>query len=109
MMESRYVDREYLDEELHRLATDPAFRPRGWTAREVADFRVLVQCARAASLDTDLRNCRMLRIQPGDTRDPHKARATLSSGRAINLTFKNAESHGAVVFELLAPEMETSR
>lgn len=108
-MENRHVDREYMDEELHRLATDPVFRPKGWSAREVSDFRVLVQCARAARLDTDLRNSRMLRIQPDDTRDPHRARATLSSGRVINLTFKNTESHGAVVFEFLTPEMETSR
>lgn len=103
------MDREYMDEELHRLATDPVFQPRGWSAREVSDFRVLVQCARAARLDTDLRNSRMLRIQHDGTRDPHRARATLSSGRVINLTFKNTESHGAVVFELLTPEMETSR
>jgi hypothetical protein len=77
-MENRHVDREYMDEELHRLATDPVFRPKGWSAREVSDFRVLVQCARAARLDTDLRNSRMLRIQPDDTRDPHRAR--VSSG-----------------------------
>ncbi|MFI6396260.1 hypothetical protein [Nonomuraea sp. NPDC050540] len=103
------MDREFMDEELRHLATDLAFRPRGWSAQEVSDFRVLVQCARAARLDTDLRNFRTLRIQPDDTGDPHRARATLSSGRVINLTFKNAESHGAVVFDLLTPEMETSR
>lgn len=102
------MDREFMDEELNRLATDPVFRPRGWSAREISDFRVLVQCARAARLDTDLRNSRMLRIQHDDTRNPHRARATLSSGRIITLTFKSAEGHGAVVFELLAPEMETS-
>jgi hypothetical protein len=108
-MENRHVDREYMDEELHRLATDPGFRPQGWSAREVSDFRVLVQCARAARLDADLRNSRMLRIHPGDTHDLNKARAKLSSGRVINLTFKSTESHSAVIFELLTPEMEASR
>lgn len=98
-----------MDEELHRLATDPGFRPDGWSAQEVSDFRVLVQCTRAARLDTDLRNSRMLRIQPGDRHDLSKARATLSSGRVINLTFKSTESHSAVTFELLTPEMETLR
>jgi hypothetical protein len=108
-MENRHVDREYMDEELHRLATDPGFRPEGWRPREVSDFRVLVQCARAARLDTDLRNSHMLRIEPDGTGDPNRAQATLSSGRVINLTFKNSESHGAVVFELLIAEMETPR
>ncbi|MEU7005076.1 hypothetical protein [Nonomuraea sp. NPDC046570] len=103
------MDREYMDEELRRLATDPGFRPEGWSTREVSDFRVLVQCTRAARLDTDLRNSRMLRIQPDDTLDSNKARAKLSSGRVINLTFKNTESHGAVAFELVTSEMETSR
>ena len=34
-------------------------------------------------------------------------RATLSSGRVIDLTFKHSGGHGAVVFGLLTPEMET--
>jgi hypothetical protein len=108
-MENRQVDREYMDEKLHRLATDPGCRPEGWSDREVSDFRVLVQCARAARLDTDLRNSRMLRIEPDGGGDPNRARATLSSGRVIDLTFKSTESHGAVVFELLPVEMETPR
>jgi hypothetical protein len=108
-MENRHVDREYMDEELHRLATEPGFRPEGWSSEEVSDFRVLVQCARAARLDTDLRNSHMLRIEPDATGDPNRAKATLRSGRVINLTFKNTESHGAVVFELLIAEMETPR
>ncbi len=97
-----------MDEELHRLATDSGYRPDGWSAREVSDFRVLIQCARAARLDTDLRNSRMLRIE-SDSTDPNRARATLSSGRLVDLAFKNTESHGAVVFELLTAEMETQR
>jgi hypothetical protein len=104
-MESRQVDREYMDEELHRLATDSGFRPDGWSFQEISDFRVLVQCARAARLDTDLRNSRMLRMEP-DAADLNKARATLSSGRVIDVTFKNTESDGAVVFELLTVDKE---
>lgn len=94
-----------MDEELHRLATDSGFRPEGWSPQEISDFRVLVQCARAARLNSDLRNSRMLRVEPHGA-DSGKARATLSSGRLIDLTFKNTESHGAVVFELVTAEME---
>jgi hypothetical protein len=108
-MENRHVDREYMDEELHRLATDPGFRPAGWSALDISDLRVLVQCARAARLHTDLQNSRMLRIEPDGAGDPNRARATLSSGRVVDLTFKSTESYGAVVFELLTPEMETPR
>lgn len=104
-MENGSVEREYLDETLRRLAAEPGFSPADWGARETADFHRLVQCARAAYVDTDLRNMRVLRIEPDDGL-PSKARATLSSGRTIELTFKNSDSHGTVVFELLTPEME---
>lgn len=105
------MDREYLDEDLRRLATDFGYRPKGpkgWSTREISDFRVLVQCARAARFDTDLRNMRMLRIESDGT-DPNRARATLSSGRIVDLMFKNADSHGVVVFDLLTTEMDTQR
>jgi hypothetical protein len=103
------MDREYMDEVLLRLATIANSRAAGWGDQEISDFRVLVQCARAAQVDTDLRNWHMLRIEPDETGDPNKARAILSSGRLIGLTFKNTESHGAVVFELLTAERETER
>jgi hypothetical protein len=109
VMENRHVDREYMDEDLRRLATDPSYRPQGWSGREISDLRVLVQCARAARLDTDMRNSRMLRIEPAGNGDSDRATAMLSSGRAIALTFKNTDSHGAVVFELVTAEMETPR
>ncbi len=108
-MENRRVEREYLDEELRRLATEPEFRPAGWSASEISDFHRLVQCARAAHVETDLRNMLVLRIEPDESGDPSKAQATLSSGRAIDLTFKNSESHGALVFGLLTPETETQQ
>lgn len=108
-MENRRVEREYLDEELRRLATEPEFRPAGWSIQEVREFRRLVQCARAAYIEDDLRNMRLLRIEPDDSGDPTRARATLSSGRVVDLTFKNFESYGAVVFEVLTAEMEPQR
>ena len=94
---------------LRRLATDPGFRPEGWSDREVRGFHRLVQCARAAYVETDLRNMRLLRIEPDDSGDPSGARATLSSGRVIDLTFKNSDSHGAVVLGVLTAEMEPQR
>jgi hypothetical protein len=108
-METRRVDREYLDEELCRLATQPAFQPFGWSDRDISEFHRLVQCARAAYVAADLRNMHVLRIEAGDSGDPSKARASLSSGRVIDLTFKNSESHRVVDFELSTPEMEAQR
>jgi hypothetical protein len=101
-MEKRQVDREYLDEALKRLATDPGYQPEDWSRTEVADFRLLVQCARAAKVVADLRNLRMLRIKPIDAIDPSRARATVGPSRVIGLTFKNTNAADpTVVFELL--------
>lgn len=100
------MHREYLDKVLKLLAEESGFRPAGWSAQEISEFRILVQCARAARLDTDLRNTRMLRIEPDDAGDPSKGRAALSSGRVVNLTFKNHSSQCTVVFELLIAEVE---
>lgn len=94
------MDRQYLDEALGRLAEDPECQPEGWTHAEVKDYRRLVNCARAAKAETDLRNLRMLRIEPSDD-DPSRAIATLGSGRVIALNFKSSD--GPVVFELLPP------
>lgn len=101
--------REYLDEELRGLATDPGRSPQGWTEPEIADFRLLVQCARAAHNDRDLRNTRMLRLHSHDAGDPNRALATLSSGRVIDLTFKDGESEGAVLFALAPAEVDSQR
>ena len=103
------MEQEYLDEGLRRLAIDPGFRPAGWNDREIRDFHRLVQCVRAAHVETDLRNMRVLRIEPDNSGDPTRARATLSSGRVIDLTFKNSDNHGAVIFGVLAAEMEPHR
>lgn len=103
------MEREYLDEELRRLATEPEFSPKSWSAQEISDFRVLVQCARAAQVESDLRRTRMLRIESDAAGDPNRAQATLGSCRVIELTFKNSDSHSAVVFGLLTPELDPLR
>lgn len=103
------MEREYLDEELRRLATEPGCSPKGWSVQEISDFRVLIQCARAARIETDLRRTRMLRIESDEASDPDRAQASLSSGRLIDLTFKSSDSHGTVVFGLLTPELEAPR
>lgn len=108
-MENRRVEQEYLDEGLRRLARDPEFRPADWNDREIRDFRRLIQCVRAAHVETDLRNMRSLRIEPDHSGDPTRARATLSSGSVIDLTFKISDNHGAVVFGVLTVEMESQR
>lgn len=100
-MGNRRVEREYVDEDLRRLATDPEFRPTGWSDREVRELHRLVQCVRAAQVENDLRNMRVLRIESDHSGDPSRAGAILSSGRVIDLTFKNSGNHGAVVFGVL--------
>ena len=98
----RQVEREYVDEALKRLATDLSYRPEGWSPTEAADFRLLVQCARAAKVVNDLRNMRMLRIKSSDADDSTLAFATVGSSRVIGLTFKETNAHDpTVVFELL--------
>lgn len=101
------MEREYLDEELRRLATEPGFRPAHWSEADVGEFRRLVQCVRAAPVERDVRNMRLLRITPDDSGDPSRAHATFRSGRQIDLAFKSSDSHDAVVFGLLTPEMDT--
>lgn len=98
------MERNYLDGDLSRIIEDAAFLPDGWNRTEAKEFRRLDSCARAAKSHADLRNLRMLRVEP-HTDDPDKARAKLSSGRVIGLNFKTAE--GPVVFELLPPERDT--
>lgn len=103
------MEQDYLDEGLRRLATDPGFRPAGWSDLEIRDFRCLIQCARAAYVETDLRNMRSLRIEPHGSGDPRRARATLGSGRVIDLTFEYSGNHVAVVFGVATVEMEPQR
>jgi len=102
-MEHTQVERHYSHEDLHRLTTHLDLRPDGWSPTEVADFRVLDQCARAARDDNDLRSMRMLRIGPHPVGDPNRACATLSSGRILDLTFGDTDGHWAVAFDLYDP------
>lgn len=108
-MGNRRVEREYLDEDLRRLATEPGFQPAGWDLQDVAELRRLLQCARAAYVDTDLRNMRLLRIEPDASGDPDSAHATLRSGRVIDLTFRSARSRDVVVLGFRTPETEAQR
>jgi hypothetical protein len=103
------VDREYLDEVLWRLATDADYRPEGWDDVEIADYRLLVQCARAAQDEADLRNTRVLRLRPDDDGSPEVARARLGAGREIVLRFKSSEGHAAVALELPTTKPKASR
>ncbi|MFC4949338.1 hypothetical protein [Pseudonocardia sp. GCM10023141] len=102
------MDREYLDEALRRLATDADYRPEGWDDVEIADYRLLVQCARAAQGDADLRNMRVLRLRPDDG-SPEVARARLGAGRVIVLRFKSSDGHVAVTLELPTTKPKASR
>lgn len=93
------MDREYLDEVLRRLAADIEYRPEGWDDAEIADYRLLVQCARAAHAEADLRNMRVLRVRPEDD-SPDTARARLGAAREVILKFKSPYGHVVVAFEL---------
>lgn len=98
------MERQYGHDDLQRLAADAAFRPDGWTVAEAAAFRLLDQCARAARLDTDLRNTRALRIAPHPCGDPDRGCATLSAARVLDLTFHGTDGHRAVTVDLMTEQ-----
>jgi hypothetical protein len=102
------VDWEYLDEALRRLATDADYRPEGWNDVEIADFRLLVQCARAARVAADLQNLRVLRLRAEDG-DLEVAHARLGVSREIVLRFKNSDGHAVVTLELLPVNPRVNR
>lgn len=102
------MDREYVDKELQRLATDGSYQPPDWSDDEVADFRLLDQCARAAQVGDDLRGMRLLRLQPYVDGGPQSALGKLGSSREVTLTFKGPQDRAVVVFELLTQETEAS-
>lgn len=102
------MDREYLDEVLWRLATNADYRPEGWDEVEIADYGLLVQCARAARTEADLRNMRVLRLRPEDG-SPEVARARVGASRQIVLRFKRSDGHAAVTLELLTAKPKAPR
>lgn len=102
------MDLEYLDEALRRLATDADYRPEGWDDVEIADYRLLVQCARAARAEVDLRNMRVLRLRAEDG-SLEVARACLGVSREIVLRFKSSNGHAAVAIELPTTEPKAPR
>ena len=102
------MDREYLDEVLRRLAIDVGYRPEGWDDVEIADFRLLVQCARAARAEADLRNLRVLRLR-SEAGCPKLARVRLSSSREVVLRFKDCGGRAAVALELVPVGLRACR
>lgn len=103
------MEREYLDEELRRLATDVDFLPPAWSSEDIEGFRRLIQCVHAATIEDDLRNTRFLRIQASNRNDPTRAQARLSSGRQIPLTFRGTGNHCTVIIGGLSAHMEPAR
>lgn len=102
------MDRQYADVVLRRLVSDADFRPPGWGDREIANLRLLAQCARAATVRDDLKNTRLLGLEPLDG-DGDSVRATLGAGLEVLLTFEGAGGHDAVVFALPRAESGASR
>ena len=98
-----------MNEVLLRLATEADYRPPRWNEADIAAFRLLVQCARAAAIESDLRNMRLLQLRPNADGGPDTALARLGSSRDIVLTFKGSDSHPVAVFELLTSETEAPR
>jgi len=90
------VDRRFEDPVLARAATEPEYLPAGWADREVADLRLLVQCARAAASRDDLRNTRLLRLEREPDGAGDAVRATLGGRVEIVLSFDDAGGHDAV-------------
>jgi hypothetical protein len=107
-MEDIQVDRRFADAVLRRLVSDPDFHPPGWGDREIADLRLLAQCARAATVRDDLTNMRLLRLKPL-TGDGESVHATLGAGLEVLLTFDRAGGHEAVIFALPHAENGASR
>lgn len=90
------MHRNYEDPVLGRAATEPEYRPAGWGDREVADLRLLVQCARAAALRDDLQKSRLLRLEPETEGAGDALRATLGGRVTLVLSFDDAGGHDAV-------------
>lgn len=91
------MDRHFDDTVLARAATEPEYRPAGWGDREVADLRLLVQCARAAASRDDLRKTRLLRLEPKTDGAGDAVRATLGGRVELVLSFDDAGGHDDAV------------
>ena len=103
------MQREFLDEVLRRLATEPDSVAPGWEPAEIRHLRLLVQCAHAAVLATDMLNMRQLRLLPslGDGANAWTVR--LSARHTLTLRFKTDNTPMAVVFEISSPETGAPR
>jgi plasmid maintenance system killer protein len=95
---------EYLDRALRRLACEPGFRPSGWDETEISRFRLVVQCARAAKVEGDLRALHVLRLQECPDHQPGPSSIRLSSRRQLLLTFKSDDAPVTAVLSVMSIE-----
>ncbi len=94
----------YLDDVLQRIASDADHKPAGWDAAEVAHFRLVAQCASAATAEGDLLTLRLLRIRT----DAHNgvASVVLSAKRVLIIGFEPTTTPMTAVFDVSRVETE---
>ncbi len=95
---------EFLDEGLRRLLDEPGYRPAGWSDAEIEHFCLVVQCADAARVHTDLLNMRLLGLQTDPHGAPDASWTRLGPHRQLTVTFKSGSSPMTAVFDLSAAE-----
>ena len=103
------MQREFLDEVLRRLATEPDFVAPGWEPAEIRHFRLLVQCTHAAVLATDMQNMRQLRLLPPLAGGANAWTVRLSANHTLTLRFKTDNTPMTVVFEISSPDTGAPR
>jgi hypothetical protein len=88
----------YLDDALQRIACDADHTPVGWDAAEVAHFRLVAQCASAATAESDLLTLRLLRIRADS--DHGVASVVLSAKRVLLIRFESTTMPMTVEFDV---------
>lgn len=91
---------EYEDEELRRLAEDPAYVPKQWGPDVVTAYRKKIQLLDAATDERDLRAIRSLHLEQlsGDRKGQSSIRLNIKF--RLILTFVTRGDRVAVVLEL---------
>lgn len=95
---------DFLDQVLLRLASEPAFRPAGWSEAEIGHFRLIAQCAQAAEVADDLQAMRSLRLQKYPDAEARTSWIRLSPKRRLVLAFKNDCTPAAAVLSVMPVE-----
>lgn len=93
----------YLDDVLQRIASDADHTPADWEAAEVAHFRLVAQCASAATAEGDLLTLRLLRIR---TDADGVASVALSPKRVLIIRFEPTTTPMTAVFDASRVETE---